>query len=46
MKSLKFIEYNMNRAVVVFGTLLFISYFINFKDFICLYILAFHFLSF
>ena len=46
MKSLKFTKFNMNRAVVVFGAVLFISHFINFKNFMYLYILMFHFIFF
>jgi len=46
MKYLKFIKCIMNRAIVVFGALLFISYFINSRDFMYLYIIMFHFISF
>ena len=36
----------MNRAVVVLGAVLFLPNFINFKDFMYLYILMFHFISY
>jgi hypothetical protein len=46
MKSLKFIKYNMKRAVVVFGSVLFIPDYISFKDFMYLYIVMFNFISY